>query len=121
MMTREDGSLYAPFGVMGGFMQPQGHVLVAVGLLDDDTAPQAVLDRPRLCLEPVDGVGQLVLEDGVPAATVDALRGRGHDVIPGVSGFDRSLFGRGQIIRRERDGALVGGSDPRGDGCATGT
>jgi gamma-glutamyltranspeptidase/glutathione hydrolase len=121
LMTRADGSLYAPFGVMGGFMQPQGHVQVVVGLLDDDLAPQAALDRPRFCLEPVDGaVGavHVALEDGFPAATAQVLAARGHSVVPGVSGFHRSLFGRGQIIRRERDGSLVGGSDPRADGNA---
>jgi gamma-glutamyltranspeptidase/glutathione hydrolase len=118
MMTRDDGSLYAPFGVMGGFMQPQGHVQVVVGLLDDAAEPQAVLGRPRFCIEPVDGAVQLALEDSFPAATVAALRARGHDVVDGVTGFDRALFGRGQIIRRDRDGTLVAGSEPRADGCA---
>ena len=116
MMTRADGSLYAPFGVMGGFMQPQGHVQVVVGMLDDDLAPQAALDRPRLCLTPVIGDSVVALEDGIPPATVDAMRARGHAVDAGLSGFDRSLFGRGKIIRRELDGALAGGSDPRSDG-----
>ena len=121
MMTRDDGSLYGPFGVMGGFMQPQGHVQVVVGLIDDDVTPQAALDRPRLCLEPVDGAVVLALEDGVPDATAEALRARGHTVQAGVTGFDRSLFGRGQIIRCERDGRLVGGSDLRADGYARST
>jgi len=118
MMTRADGSLYAPFGVMGGFMQPQGHIQVAVAMLDDDAAPQAALDRARLRIEPVDGAGRLVLEDGFSTATAAALRARGHRVIAGITGFDRSMFGRGQIIRREPDGTLAGGSDPRADGCA---
>ncbi len=121
MMTRGDGSLYAPFGVMGSFMQPQGHVQVVVGMLDDDAAPQAVLDRPRFCIEPIDGAGLVKLEDGFPAATAAALRARGHAVVPGIAGFDRSVFGRGQIIQLDRDGALVAGSDPRADGCAAGT
>lgn len=121
MMTRDDGSLYAPFGVMGGFMQPQGHVQVVVGLVDDGAAPQAVLDRPRFCIEPIDGAVKLALEDGVLPATVQELRARGHDVVDGVSGFDRALFGRGQIIRRERDGRLVAGTDPRADGSAGST
>src|SRR5262245_6431241 len=117
MMTRDDGSLYAPFGVMGGFMQPQGHVQVVVGMIDDDAAPQPILDRPRFCLEPVDGAVKVNLEEGVPAATVDALRARGHEIVAGITGYERALFGRGQIIRRERD-ALVAGSDPRADGIA---
>jgi gamma-glutamyltranspeptidase / glutathione hydrolase len=121
MITRADGSLYAPFGVMGGFMQPQGHVQVVVGLFDDDAAPQAVIDRPRFCIEPVDGAVRLQLEEGVPEATVSALRARGHDIVAGVAGFERALFGRGQIIRREGDGRLTGASDPRADGEARST
>jgi gamma-glutamyltranspeptidase/glutathione hydrolase len=119
MITRADGSLYAPFGVMGGFMQPQGHVQVVVGLIDDGAAPQAVLDRARFCIEPVDGQVRLALEDSVPAATVDALRGRGHDVYS-LAGFERTLFGKGQIIRREPDGSWLAGSEPRSDGNAAG-
>jgi gamma-glutamyltranspeptidase/glutathione hydrolase len=118
MMTRADGSLYGPFGVMGGFMQPQGHVQVAVGLLDDALGPQAALDRPRFCIEPVGNGGKIHLEEGVPTATVEELRRRGHDVVPGISGFDRALFGRGQVLRREPDGRFTGGSDVRADGCA---
>jgi gamma-glutamyltranspeptidase / glutathione hydrolase len=115
MMTRADGSLYAPFGVMGGFMQPQGHVQVVVAMLDDKIDPQPALDRPRFCIEPVDGTGQVHLETGLPAATVEALKARGHSVVADVSGFERSQFGRGQIIRRDPD-RLVGGSDRRADG-----
>jgi len=116
MITRGDGSLYAPFGVMGGFMQPQGHVQVVVALVDDGAAPQAAVDRPRFCIEPVDDGGQVHLEEGIAAATADALAARGHPVVPGVSGYARALFGRGQIIRRDADGTLTGGSDPRTDG-----
>src|SRR6185295_12661046 len=117
MLTRADGSLYAPFGVMGGFMQPQGHVQVVVGMVDDGQEPQAVLDRPRFCIQPVDGAESRVhLEADVPASTVAALRQRGHLLVPGVSGFARALFGRGQVIRRDPDGTLTGGSDGRADG-----
>jgi gamma-glutamyltranspeptidase/glutathione hydrolase len=118
MLTRPDGSLYAPFGVMGGFMQPQGHLQVVVGLTDDALDPQPALDRPRFCLEPAGGVSDSSLEEGLPAATVEELRRRGHRVRAGVAGFGRSLFGRGQIIRRDPGGALVGGSDVRADGAA---
>jgi gamma-glutamyltranspeptidase/glutathione hydrolase len=116
LLTRADGSLWGPFGVMGGFMQPQGHVQVLVGLLDDGVEPQAAVDRPRFCIDPVDGVGHLAVEDGIPDATVTALRERGHDVRPGVTGLTRGLFGRGQVIRRDPDGRLSAGSDPRADG-----
>ncbi|HSR96268.1 MAG TPA: gamma-glutamyltransferase [Kofleriaceae bacterium] len=121
MLTRADGSLYAPFGVMGGFMQPQGHVQVVIAMLDDDAAPQAALDRARFCIEPVEGPGEVALEEGFPAETVAELRARGHTIIPRVRGFNRSVFGRGQIIRRDIGGGLAGGSDPRADGCASET
>ncbi|OQA45463.1 MAG: putative gamma-glutamyltransferase YwrD [Chloroflexi bacterium ADurb.Bin325] len=119
LATREaDGSLYAAFGVMGGFMQPQGHMQVVVGLADDGLDPQAALDRPRFCI--VDGVagGGVALEEGIPAATLDRLADMGHPVSR-VTGYDRAIFGRGQIIRRDPDtGVLCAGSDPRADGCA---
>lgn len=116
MLTRPDGTLYGPFGVMGGFMQPQGHVQVVVGMLEDGLSPQATLDRPRFCVDPVDGDSSKVhLEEGLPAATVEALKAMGHPVVAGVGGFERARFGRGQIIRVEA-GKLVGGSDPRADG-----
>jgi len=120
LITREDGSLYAPFGVMGGFMQPQGHTQVAVGLIDDGLDPQAALDRPRFFITPAEASGAVALEAGLPAAVVEGLAALGHPVVPGVGEFERAMFGRGQIIRREPDGVLWGGSDPRADGCAMG-
>ena len=80
MATREDGSLYASFGVMGGFMQPQGHLQVAVGLIDDGVDPQAVLDRPRFCLPGGDCAGEVALEQGIPVEVIEALRSMGHKV-----------------------------------------
>ncbi len=50
-LAQADGSLYASFGVMGGFMQPQGHVQVAIALLDDGLDPQGTLDRPRFYVD----------------------------------------------------------------------
>lgn len=117
LITREDGSLYGPFGVMGGFMQPQGHLQVAVAMLDDALDPQAALDRPRFCIENGEASGSLTAEDGIPEATLDALRDRGHSLRV-LRGFGRIGFGRGQIIRRDPSGALWGGSDPRADGTA---
>jgi gamma-glutamyltranspeptidase/glutathione hydrolase len=102
---------------MGGFMQPQGHVQVVVGLVDDGLEPQAVVERPRFCVQPVDGTeSRVLLEAGLPSATGSALRALGHPVVSGISGYDRAIFGRGQVIRREADGQLTGGSDPRADG-----
>jgi gamma-glutamyltranspeptidase/glutathione hydrolase len=122
MATRAgDESLFACFGVMGGFMQPQGHVQVVVGLADDGFDPQAALDQPRFCLEPDRAQGSMVitaLEEGIPVAEMARLAEMGHTVRP-VSGMARALFGRGQIILRDPySGVLWGGSDPRADGCA---
>jgi gamma-glutamyltranspeptidase / glutathione hydrolase len=113
----EHEQLYAAFGVMGGFMQPQGHMQVVTGLLDDGLSPQEALDRPRFCL--LEGIpsGEVALEEGIPVAEMAGLAEMGHHVTP-VSGVSRSVFGRGQIIRRDPEtGVLCGGSDPRADGC----
>ncbi len=110
--------LLAPFGVMGGFMQPQGHMQVVIALADDRLDPQAALDRPRFCIGDGTASGGVSLEEGIPAATVAALAALGHPVET-VTGHGRALFGRGQIIRRDpQTGVLCGGSDPRADGCA---
>ena len=102
---------------MGGFMQPQGHLQVVVAMTDDDADPQAALDRPRFQLQEPDGGGDVALETGVPQATLQALKELGHDVAR-ADGWARVAFGRGQIIRREANGAWLAGSDPRADGCA---
>lgn len=120
LLTRADGSLYGPFGVMGGFMQPQGHTQVVVGLVDDRLDPQAALDRPRFCIDDGAAGGAVQLEAGLPAALAAALQQRGHPVRANLGGFARATFGRGQIIRRDPDGVLWAGSDPRADGCALG-
>lgn len=117
LMTREkDGSLFGPFGVMGGFMQPQGHVQVFLGL-SDGLDPQAALDLPRFCLEDGNPSDAVALEEGIPLKVMAKLAEMGHPVRP-VSGWERALFGRGQVILRDEDGTLAGGSDPRADGCA---
>ena len=113
-------TLYAPFGVMGGFMQPQGHVQVAVGLADDALDPQAALDRPRFCIDDGTAGGAVSLEAGLPEESIAGLAEMGHPVQV-VRGYGRALFGRGQIIRRDlQSGVVCGGSDPRADGCAMG-
>jgi gamma-glutamyltranspeptidase/glutathione hydrolase len=118
MITREeDGSLYGPFGVMGGFAQPQGHLQVSVGMIDDGLDPQAALDRPRFNLGDGSGAGQVAIEAEVPGEVIEELARRGHP-ISAVTGWGRIQFGRGQVIRRDPDGVLWGGSDPRADGCA---
>jgi len=120
MLTREsDGSLYAPFGVKGTFMQPQGHVQVVVGMIDDGLDPQAALDRPRFRVSEANPRSEVKMEQGIPFETLSALAQMGHAIVP-VSGYARTEFGTGQIIRRDADGVLWGGSEPRSDGCAIG-
>lgn len=126
-----DGSLHSVFGVMGGFMQPQGHVQVLLGQLVGGLSPQQALDAPRVCIgagmADVGDVGGLTVyvEEGMPEETVKGLRERGHrvEVLGGWGGKGRQMFGRGQVIRwtvDEVDGTGVwsAGSDMRGDGAA---
>ncbi len=118
-LATKDGDLWGTFGVMGGFMQPQGHLQVMSAMLDDDLNPQEALDRPRWCLTTGEAGSTLALEHGISFKTAAALAAREHQVQP-VSGTGRGLFGSGQIIRRDGAGVLYGGSDPRKDGLVAG-
>lgn len=108
------GEPVGPFGVMGGFMQPQGHLQVVVNQLDYEMNPQTSLDAPRW--QWMQG-RTIELEAGVPRHVVSGLMGRGHEVVVANSELG---FGKGQIIRRLRNGVYVAGSEPRADGCALG-
>jgi gamma-glutamyltranspeptidase/glutathione hydrolase len=111
-MLVEDGKALAPFGVMGGHYQAAGHAQVVHLMLDRGMDPQAALDAPRSFAH--DGV--LTLETGHTPALLDDLRGRGHE-----AQWADGPLGGGQIIRIDRErGVLIGGSDPRKDGCALG-
>ncbi|HEY1016009.1 MAG TPA: gamma-glutamyltransferase family protein, partial [Herpetosiphonaceae bacterium] len=109
-----NGDPIGPFGVMGGAMQPQGHVQMILNTIDWALNPQASLDAPRW---QVTGGRGVLLEYGVPRHIVEGLQRSGHEVQPDAEG---GKFGRGQIIWRLPSGALVGGSDTRADGCAVG-
>ncbi|MEP7294498.1 MAG: gamma-glutamyltransferase, partial [Chloroflexota bacterium] len=93
-MATQDGELWSSFGVMGGFMQPQGHLQMIVAMIDDELNPQEALNRPRWCLESGSGDSALALEDGIPVSTMARLAELGHRVRP-VSGAGRGLFGDG--------------------------
>lgn len=108
------GEAVGPFGVMGGEMQPQGHLQVVNAMIDHGLNPQAALDTPRWRVERDHSV---IVEEQVPEATVAGLRARGHQVTVEPN---RMQFGRGQIILRTDDGVYVAGSEPRADGCAVG-
>lgn len=112
--TREDGLLYASFGVTGDFMQPQGHAQVMFGMGDEE------LDRPCICLLDEDDLtaAEVAVGEGISIQTMGELVPRGLRIRP-VHGFDRSVFGCGQVIVGDPEsGVLITGSDPRADGCA---
>jgi gamma-glutamyltranspeptidase/glutathione hydrolase len=111
-MLLEGDGLLGPFGVMGGPMQPQGHLQVVLRLVDHGDDPQAALDAPRWR---VDTGRRVHLEPGLWHAAPELER-LGHEVARGTVVHD---FGVGQAILRLGD-ALVGGSDGRGDGYAAG-
>ncbi|MCW2664790.1 MAG: gamma-glutamyltransferase [Mycobacterium sp.] len=109
----KDGAPVMSFGVMGGTMQPQGHVQVMVRIADHGQNPQAACDGPRFRW--VQGM-QVSCERGFPPSTLGELRGRGHDL---VAVDDYNQFGSCQAIWRLDDGYLAV-SDPRRDGQAAG-
>jgi len=100
-----------PFGVMGGPMQPQGHLQVVVNLADYKMNPQAALDAPRWRFL---AGKKVLLEQSVPRHVVAALAEQGHDIQLSPDG---GQFGKGQIILRG-EGVLVAASEPRADGLA---
>jgi len=116
MITHSSGAVTA-FGVMGGMMQPQGHLQTAVALLRDRSDPQAALDRTRFQLNEGEPNGEVLLEDAVAPEVVRGLTEKGHRVRT-IGAGERPVFGLGAIVHREPDGTLWGASDPRGDGGA---
>ena len=106
----KQGEAVGPFGVMGAFMQPQGHVQVVVNTVDYHMNPQECLDAPRMQWT---GGKRIQLEREVPAHIGLRLAEMGHQVEICNSNLD---MGRGQIIWRMEDGTLAGGTEPRCDG-----
>lgn len=107
----KDGAPVMSFGVMGGPMQPQGHVQVLTRIADHGQNPQAACDAPRFRW--INGL-QVSYEKGFPDSTLDELRRRGHDL---VAVDDYNQFGSCQAIWRLDDGYFAA-SDPRRDGQA---
>ena len=102
------------FGVMGGFMQPQGHAQVVIRIADYRQNPQAALDAPRWR---VDGALALSIEPGFDAGVYARLQEMGHEVT--VADARTVAHGGGQVIYRLQDG-YFGASDSRRDGQAVG-
>jgi len=113
----KDGQPQMSYGVMGGDMQPQGHLQTLVRMLDYRQQPQAACDAPRWRY----AGGIVNNEQGMPEATVQGLRALGHQVQPFADSYQD--YGAGQFIWRLGDPSVEGyaaASDPRRDGQAVG-
>ena len=110
----KDGKPVGPFGVMGGFMQPQGHTQVIMNTIDFHLNPQVALDAPRWCW--TEGM-KFNFESTWDNKLIEELRKRGHEInITNPS----PAYGRGQIIWDTGKGSLVAGTEPRTDGGISG-
>jgi gamma-glutamyltranspeptidase/glutathione hydrolase len=99
---------WAAFGVMGGYMQPQGHVQTIANVVDYDMELQAALDAPRWRYRED---GTLAIEERLPDGIAPKLARRGHD----VRVEPPSQFGGAQIARWD-EGTLSAATEPRKDG-----
>ena len=110
-MVHRNGRPWLAYGVMGGDMQPQGHLQVLLNLTCFGMNIQEAGEAPRARYDPTG----ICLERGISTATADDLRHRGHRIIDGLG------FGGFQGVLIDQDnGVLMGGSDPRKDGLALG-
>ena len=110
----KDGKLIMAYGVMGGFMQPQGHAQVFSRLFDFQQNPQAALDAPRW--QVTTGL-KVTIEPGFESSLYEELKRRGHDLQ--IAETRNVSFGRGQAIYK-LDDCYCAGSDLRADGHAVG-
>lgn len=100
------------FGVMGAHYQPMGHVQIVNNMIDYGMDVQQAIDAPRFFFEGE----KTVVERGTPAATIEGLKARGHDVALAFT-----PWGGAQTIKIDWErGVLIAGSEPRKDGCALG-
>lgn len=118
--------LFMSYGVMGGFMQPQGHVQVLLNILRGYT-PQAAIDAPRFCIgsgmpDAGDVLAGVSFEEGIDAKVLQELKKMGHKANLVETWSNRHQFGRGQIIMAIHGGSnqrvWAAGCDPRSDGAA---
>jgi gamma-glutamyltranspeptidase / glutathione hydrolase len=111
-LAMRNGRCDMSFGVMGAHYQPMGHVHIVLNMLDYGMDVQQAIDAPRFFFEGE----KSVVENSTPAATIEGLKARGHDVVMATS-----PWGGAQTIKIDWDrGVLIGGSEPRKDGCALG-
>jgi gamma-glutamyltranspeptidase/glutathione hydrolase len=117
-MIQKDGRPWLCFGVMGGDVQPQGHVQVAINLIDFHMNVQEALEAPRYRIM---GGRLVALERAIPHAVRQALEAMGHELLPYGEIPPGTPYGGGQaIFIDDARGVLQGGSDHRKDGCAIG-
>jgi gamma-glutamyltranspeptidase/glutathione hydrolase len=111
-LAMRNGRCDMSFGVMGAHYQPMGHVQIVLNMIDYNMDVQQAIDAPRFFFEGE----KTVVETGTPAATIEGLRARGHDVALAFT-----PWGGAQTIKIDWDrGVLIAGSEPRKDGCALG-
>ena len=111
-LAMRDGRVDMAFGVMGGAYQAMGHAHLISNIVDHGMDVQTAIDQPRIFFEGE----QVTLERGIGDAVLQNLRARGHDAVRAVL-----PHGGGQAIKIDWErGVLIGGSDPRKDGCALG-
>jgi gamma-glutamyltranspeptidase/glutathione hydrolase len=113
-MVMKDGEAIMPYGVMGGHFQPMGQTLFLANHFEFGLDVQEAIDCPRLFAAPSKGVVEV--ERGIPAGVIDRLSRLGHE----VALIDKPHGGGQAIFIDRKAGTLVGGSDPRKDGCALG-
>ncbi len=118
-MTTLDGELQLCYGVMGAFMQPQGHLQMISNVVDFGMDPQKALNALRFMI----ASDTVSFEEGISPEVVTEMGRRGHRTAV-MSGYGRGItggFGGAQMIQRDPDtGVLRGASEPRKDGCAVG-
>lgn len=123
----KDGAPYISFGLMGGGMQPQGHVQILVNMIDYGMGIQEAGDAPRWrhfgSTAPTESVqggnGTAYFESGFAPGTLTELQKRGHEVVSGGAYFD-SFGGYQAILRDPKTGVYWGASEMRKDGAAGG-
>ena len=105
----KDGGPVGPFGLLGGYVQPQGHIQLLSQMLDFGRNPQAALDAPRWkWIEE----HTTQVEPELPSHIARSLLRKGHNLEPT---YAVHKFGKGQIIWKEK-GVLIGATEPRADG-----
>jgi gamma-glutamyltranspeptidase/glutathione hydrolase len=108
----KNGEAIMPYGVMGGHFQPMGQTLFLANHFEYGLGVQEAIDAPRLF--PLGGKVQV--ERGIPGSVIDRLNRLGHE----CELIDKPHGGGQAILIDRARGCLVGGSDPRKDGCAMG-